>query len=36
MLQPKDIGVEGCRMDPVASVPAVVFHHPGATYFSVT
>ncbi len=34
-----DIGVsltDGCMMDPEASVSALVFHHPQATYFSVT
>ncbi len=38
VLRPEDIGVEltdGCMMDPEASVSAVVFHHPDATYFSV-
>lgn len=39
LLEPtKDIGValtEGFMMDPEASVSAVVFHHPDATYFSV-
>jgi 5-methyltetrahydrofolate--homocysteine methyltransferase len=38
VLHPSDIGVEltdGCMMDPEASVSAVVFHHPAATYFSV-
>jgi 5-methyltetrahydrofolate--homocysteine methyltransferase len=38
VLRPEDIGVEltdGCMMDPEASVSAVVFHHPHATYFSV-
>jgi 5-methyltetrahydrofolate--homocysteine methyltransferase len=37
-LRPEEIGVEltdGCMMDPEASVSAVVFHHPDATYFSV-
>jgi 5-methyltetrahydrofolate--homocysteine methyltransferase len=37
-LRPEDIGVtltDGCMMDPEASVSAVVFHHPSATYFSV-
>jgi 5-methyltetrahydrofolate--homocysteine methyltransferase len=39
VLGPEQIGVEltdGCMMDPEASVSAVVFHHPDATYFSVT
>jgi 5-methyltetrahydrofolate--homocysteine methyltransferase len=39
VLKPEQIGVEltdGCMMDPEASVSAVVFHHPDATYFSVT
>ncbi|HWE23651.1 MAG TPA: vitamin B12 dependent-methionine synthase activation domain-containing protein, partial [Myxococcales bacterium] len=38
VLRPEEIGVEltdGCMMDPEASVSAVVFHHPEATYFSV-
>jgi len=38
LLSPKDIGVElteGWMMDPEASVSAIVFHHPQATYFSV-
>jgi 5-methyltetrahydrofolate--homocysteine methyltransferase len=38
LLAPQDIGVEltdGCMMDPEASVSAVAFHHPQATYFSV-
>ena len=38
VLRPEEIGVEltdGCMMDPEASVSAVVFHHPDATYFSV-
>ncbi|HEX9602506.1 MAG TPA: methionine synthase [Myxococcales bacterium] len=38
VLRPEDIGVEltdGCMMDPEASVSAVVFQHPDATYFSV-
>ncbi|MDQ3265100.1 MAG: methionine synthase [Myxococcota bacterium] len=37
-LRPQDIGVEltdGFMMEPEASVSAVVFHHPGAFYFSV-
>ena len=38
-LHPQEIGVEltdGCMMEPEASVSAIVFHHPDATYFSVT
>ena len=38
LLRPKDIGVEltdGFMMDPEASVSAIVFHHPAATYFGV-
>jgi 5-methyltetrahydrofolate--homocysteine methyltransferase len=38
LLQPQEIGVqltEGFMMDPEASVSALVFHHPAATYFSV-
>ncbi|HAR42339.1 MAG TPA: methionine synthase [Bdellovibrionales bacterium] len=38
LLQPTEIGVqltEGMMMDPEASVSALVFHHPQATYFSV-
>ena len=38
LLEPQSIGVElteGFMMDPEASVSAVVFHHPSATYFSV-
>jgi len=38
LLRPQDIGVEltdGFMMDPEASVSAIVFHHPQATYFSV-
>ena len=38
LLRPEEIGVnltEGFMMDPEASVSALVFHHPGATYFSV-
>ena len=38
LLQPTEIGIhltEGFMMDPEASVSALVFHHPGATYFSV-
>jgi len=37
-LEPKEIGVEltdGCMMEPEASVSAIVFHHPEATYYSV-
>ena len=37
-LRPEDIGVrltDGCMMEPEASVSAVVFHHPGAFYYSV-
>jgi len=37
LLAPQDIGVEltdGMMMDPEASVSAVVFHHPDATYFA--
>jgi 5-methyltetrahydrofolate--homocysteine methyltransferase len=37
-LRPEDIGVtltDGCMMEPEASVSALVFHHPGAFYFSV-
>jgi len=37
LLRPEDIGVhltEGFMMDPDASVSALVFHHPDATYFS--
>ena len=37
-LRPEDIGVqltEGFMMDPEASVSAIVFHHPQASYFSV-
>ena len=37
-LQAEEIGVElteGFMMDPEASVSALVFHHPEATYFSV-
>jgi 5-methyltetrahydrofolate--homocysteine methyltransferase len=39
VLRPEDIGVQltdGCMMEPEASVSALVFHHPQATYFSVT
>jgi 5-methyltetrahydrofolate--homocysteine methyltransferase len=38
LLRPEDIGVqltEGFMMEPEASVSALVFHHPDATYFSV-
>jgi len=38
VLGPEDIGVqltEGFMMEPEASVSALVFHHPDATYFSV-
>ncbi|HZH03140.1 MAG TPA: vitamin B12 dependent-methionine synthase activation domain-containing protein, partial [Myxococcaceae bacterium] len=38
-LRPEEIGVEltdGCMMEPEASVSALVFHHPAATYFAVT
>jgi 5-methyltetrahydrofolate--homocysteine methyltransferase len=38
LLQPAEIGVqltEGFMMDPEASVSALVFHHPNASYFSV-
>jgi 5-methyltetrahydrofolate--homocysteine methyltransferase len=38
LLKPQDIGVEltdGFMMDPEASVSAIVFHHPAATYFGV-
>jgi 5-methyltetrahydrofolate--homocysteine methyltransferase len=38
LLRPEEIGVdltEGFMMDPEASVSAVAFHHPEATYFSV-
>jgi 5-methyltetrahydrofolate--homocysteine methyltransferase len=37
LLQPEDMGVElteGFMMEPEASVSALVFHHPEATYFS--
>lgn len=37
-LRPEDIGVrltDGCMMEPEASVSALVFHHPGAFYYSV-
>jgi 5-methyltetrahydrofolate--homocysteine methyltransferase len=39
MLSPEQIGVqltEGFMMDPEASVSALVFHHPQASYFSLT
>jgi 5-methyltetrahydrofolate--homocysteine methyltransferase len=38
VLRPEEVGVQltdGCMMDPEASVSAIVFHHPQATYFSV-
>jgi len=38
-LRPEDIGVQltdGCMMEPEASVSALVFHHPQASYFAVT
>jgi 5-methyltetrahydrofolate--homocysteine methyltransferase len=38
LLKPQDIGVElteGFMMEPEASVSAIVFHHPGASYFGV-
>lgn len=38
LLNPEEIGVqltEGFMMDPEASVSALAFHHPAATYFSV-
>ncbi len=38
LLQPEEIGIqltEGFMMDPEASVSAVAFHHPQASYFSV-
>ena len=38
LLKPEEIGVqltEGFMMEPEASVSALVFHHPDATYFSV-
>ncbi|MHB8874058.1 MAG: methionine synthase [Myxococcaceae bacterium] len=38
-LRPEEIGVQltdGCMMEPEASVSAIVFHHPGAYYYSVT
>ncbi len=39
LLRPEEIGVQltdGCMMDPEASVSALVFHHPQATYFSAS
>ncbi len=39
LLDPGEIGVQltdGCMMEPEASVSALVFHHPQASYFSVT
>jgi 5-methyltetrahydrofolate--homocysteine methyltransferase len=38
LLEPAVVGVQltdGFMMDPEASVSALVFHHPEATYFSV-
>ncbi len=38
LLKPEEIGIElteGFMMEPEASVSAMVFHHPGATYFGV-
>ncbi len=38
LLRPEEVGVqltEGFMMEPEASVSALVFHHPDATYFSV-
>lgn len=38
-LRPEEIGVQltdGCMMEPEASVSAVAFHHPEASYFSVS
>ncbi|MGI5864732.1 MAG: methionine synthase [Myxococcales bacterium] len=38
LLQPEELGVtltDGCMMEPEASISALVFHHPQATYFSV-
>jgi 5-methyltetrahydrofolate--homocysteine methyltransferase len=38
LLRPTEIGVElteGMMMDPEASVSALVFHHPGCTYFAL-
>jgi hypothetical protein len=39
VLRPEEIGVQltdGCMMEPEASVSALVFHHPRASYFAVT
>jgi 5-methyltetrahydrofolate--homocysteine methyltransferase len=39
LLQPEDIGVrltEGMMMEPEASVSALVFHHPDASYFTAS
>jgi len=39
LLRPEEIGVEltdGFMMDPEASVSALVFHHPDASYFTVS
>jgi len=39
LLRPDEIGVQltdGCMMDPEASVSALVFHHPQASYFSAS
>jgi 5-methyltetrahydrofolate--homocysteine methyltransferase len=39
LLKPESLGVkltDGCMMDPEASVSALVFHHPQATYFAVS
>ena len=38
LLKPSDVGIQltdGFMMDPEASVSAIAFHHPDATYFSV-
>jgi 5-methyltetrahydrofolate--homocysteine methyltransferase len=38
LIRPEEIGIqltEGFMMEPEASVSAIVFHHPDATYFSV-
>ncbi len=38
LIKPEEIGIElteGFMMDPEASVSAIVFHHPDATYFGV-
>lgn len=38
-LRPEEIGVQltdGCMMEPEASVSAIAFHHPQASYFSVS